>query len=513
MSDFADSAFYRYHERTKHTVFKLESDQHYLDWASQPDPIRRYDGAPLVALPKPQQPLAQEFFTLNDAAVGGNVDLETLSQLFYYSMALSAWKEVRSTGARWALRVNPSSGNLHPTEAHVITRDVAGLPDGVYHFRADTFQLEMRCVGGGDHILLNLHEHCAVPTRGLTIVLTTIFWREAWKYRERAFRYCHHDMGHAAGAIVACCRGLGLSCSARHLFDDQAVASLLGLEDGDEKPCLLLAIGEDSPLGDGKSRAEGWQGVANPLSEEPIDYPAIEAVYESSSRKPCAVGDAGRRLELQFCGRVDLPGDTDFCDPFWTVVRRRRSGVAFDGRTGISLNAFGAILHRASRHFDFDVFQSTNLTMHRRFVHLFVYAHRVEGVEPGVYYYDAARCALMTLELGDQRKTAMWLSLQQFIAAESAFAISMVADFASAYAAFGDRGYRAVHIEAGYIGQGLYLGAESVGTNATGIGAFFDDDVNRYLKLPDGFEVIYHFTVGRAVEDERLQTTKAYPFE
>jgi hypothetical protein len=57
----------------------------------------------------------------------------------------------------------------------------------------------------------------------------------------------------------------------------------------------------------------------------------------------------------------------------------------------------------------------------------------------------------------------------------------MIADLGEAARVFGNRGYRYVYFEAGAIGQRLYVGAEALGWNATGIGAFYDDDVHRYL--------------------------------
>jgi nitroreductase len=94
----------------------------------------------------------------------------------------------------------------------------------------------------------------------------------------------------------------------------------------------------------------------------------------------------------------------------------------------------------------------------------------------------------------------------------------MIADLARAARVFGNRGYRYVFFEAGAIGQRLYVGAEALGWNATGIGAFYDDDVHRFLGFlddPEGVhhvdpqnlprQVIYHFSVGRAVPDPRLE--------
>ena len=88
---------------------------------------------------------------------------------------------------------------------------------------------------------------------------------------------------------------------------------------------------------------------------------------------------------------------------------------------------------------------------------------------------------LEQLHRGNVERVAAYLSLEQALAGNACFAISMIADLAKAAQVFGNRGYRYVHFEAGAIGQRLYVGAEALGWNATGIGAFYDDDVHRYL--------------------------------
>jgi nitroreductase len=86
----------------------------------------------------------------------------------------------------------------------------------------------------------------------------------------------------------------------------------------------------------------------------------------------------------------------------------------------------------------------------------------------------------------------------------------MIANFSLAFSLLGEIGYRAIHFEAGRIGQALYLGSESLNYNSTGIGAFFDDDVNRFLQLREGYEVIYHFAMGKAIPDRRIRTLDGY---
>jgi SagB-type dehydrogenase family enzyme len=129
----------------------------------------------------------------------------------------------------------------------------------------------------------------------------------------------------------------------------------------------------------------------------------------------------------------------------------------------------------------------------------------VEGWEPVVYLWRPNREGVELLRSGDQRVTAAGLSLGQALAGNACAAFSMVADLEVAAARYGDRGYRYAHFEAGAIGQRLYVMAEGLGLRATGIGAFFDDRVHEYLGLERGDgQVIYHFAVGHAVVDPRL---------
>ena len=141
-----------------------------------------------------------------------------------------------------------------------------------------------------------------------------------------------------------------------------------------------------------------------------------------------------------------------------------------------------------------------------RFIALFLYVHRVDGLEPGVYRFWPARRELEQIKSGDQRVAAAGLSLGQDLAGNACVAFSMIGDLDRAARAYGDRGYRYVHFEAGAIGHRLYLAAEALGLGATGIGAFYDDEVHRYLNLtPEQGQVVYHFAIGYPVPDPRLE--------
>ncbi len=112
----------------------------------------------------------------------------------------------------------------------------------------------------------------------------------------------------------------------------------------------------------------------------------------------------------------------------------------------------------------------------------------------------------------DCREAARTLSCHQDIAADGFFSLGMIAEFAGPIQRDGAWFYRNLFWEAGVIGQVLYLEAEAAGARSTGIGCFFDDPVHDILGLRGNqFQSLYHFTVGIPVEDDRLQSSPAYP--
>ena len=191
-----------------------------------------------------------------------------------------------------------------------------------------------------------------------------------------------------------------------------------------------------------------------------------------------------------------LPTDRDF----GTVARTRRSALNFrGGASSMSSEDLSTILRAASGvlHADFAT---------TRFIDLYAYVHRVEGVDAGVYRFCRNSGALELIRAGDQRVVAAGLSLGQDLAGNACTAFSMIGDLERATDIYGDRGYRYVHFEAGAIGQRLYLAAEALGYGATGIGAFFDDRVHEYLGLDESRgQVVYHFAIGYPVVDTRVQ--------
>jgi SagB-type dehydrogenase family enzyme len=487
-----------YHEATKHSVASLRRSPHFLDWTNMPDPFRHYEGVPVLDLPSdPPVPEVSALKVLQGESGGTTAadGASYLSQLLFYSAAISASKFVPSTGYRYALRVNPSSGNLHPTEFHFLTRGLKQWPDGLYHYRPSAHMAEQRARG-------DLELKWTGSSAPATFVLTSIAWREAWKYRDRAYRYCLLDMGHAWQALALASQAIGFDSFAIGHFPDDEVAQVLRLNE-DEWPMLLLQLrGPSVPTRQPDATRITWYGgQANQLSGTRVTYPWIDAIHDATRLTNREWRGISRvEQDTVGSGEIRLPSPASSARPFGEVARKRRSALDFLGGTkSMSFAQLSAILSVSARPLGAD-FSGAN------FVQLYLYAHRVDGLRPGVYRYWAKSAELEQIKSGDQRVQAAGLSLAQDLAGNSCVTFSMIGDLERAARAHGDRGYRYVHFEGGAIGHRFYLAAEALGFGATGIGAFYDDEVNHYLGLmPAQGQVVYHFAIGYPVPDPRLE--------
>ena len=294
----------RYHERTKHHFYRFAPGPGQLDWANQPDPFRRFEGAPLKSLPllapdEAPHPPAYESLYAPGAVPAAALDVRSLSRLLEYSLSLTAWKQAGAT--RWALRANPSSGNLHPTEGYVLVGGVAELGEapGLFHYAPQEHVLERRADCPPD-LLARLTRD--LPASAFLVGLSSVYWREAWKYGERAFRYCQHDAGHAIGALRLAAAALGWSALVLDAVADETIDTLLGLDragdfDGAERESgeVVIAI---CPRGGAHAlpmhleadavrelARQRWYGSANRLSrDEPVPWDIIDQVAAASRK-------------------------------------------------------------------------------------------------------------------------------------------------------------------------------------------------------------------------------------
>ena len=518
-----------------------------MDWDNQPDPFRRYDRAltlPLDQPPVTETPAYDSLFDTWQEPVAP-INRDSISRLFFESLAISAWKQ--AGGNRWSLRVNPSSGDLHPTEAYFIAGPMKDLSEvaAVYHYSSYEHALERR-------LILTNEEWDAIghnlPPGFLLIALASIYWRESWKYGERAFRYCHHDVGHAIGTVTFAAAALGWKTRLIHSLSDDDLAMLLGLnqEEGIEAEhpdCLLaifpadknvaptdLIVNLPTPLLQ-RLKAIEFEGCPNTLSGSHHEWPIIDAVAEA-----CRF-DGNCLLSHKQDPRIEHRGSNEFYDDRRVsarkIIRERRSALAMDGRSHISKETFYRMMAHVSPHLSKNIIE---VVPWQARVSLALFIHRVTELSPGLYilvrdpshepslrktlhsefrWEKREDCPeslhLYLLIEADARDAARMICCHQDIAADGAFALGMLAEFDASLKQHGTLFYPRLFWETGLIGQILYLEAEAAGVQSTGIGCFFDDAMHEAFGIRDhAWQSLYHFTVGGPVEDPRLQTLPSY---
>ncbi len=558
----------RYHIQTKHHFNRYARSLGYLDWANQPDPFRRFEGAPLIPLPllkSGDEPASPSYDAIYErgAVSAKPVTLASLSRFFELALALSAWK--RGGDMQWALRSNPSSGNLHPTEGYLVLPQTHGLDlkAGLYHYAPKEHGLELRAEFSAEQVARLL---APFPPDSFVFGLTSVHWREAWKYGERAFRYCNHDVGHAIGTARIAAATLGWNMALLDGTSQETVAMLLGTDRTDdfadaelEHPDCLAVVW---PSGDVKREALDvecdtepaiplfldleivqelaaaiWHGKANRLSRDnPVPWEIIDDVAAASWKlSDERLSAAGSRAHAN-----DASRETHDAGPSaGQIIRQRRSAVSFDGKTSITSATFFQMLGRVMPAVELpqlDRPMPWDVLPWKPAIHLLLFVHRVDGLTPGLYVLVRDREKLPLLQQsmneelvwtavpgcpetlpfywlleGDAKKAAAQVSCHQDIAGDSAFSLGMIAEFEGRLREGGAWWYPRLFWEAGLLGQVLYLEAEAAGVRGTGIGCFFDDPVHEIVGIKGrSFQSLYHFTIGGPVEDGRLMTLSAY---
>ncbi|CAH8390859.1 unnamed protein product [Eruca vesicaria subsp. sativa] len=552
----------RYHNQTKHSFTNYARGPRGLDWANQPNPFRRYLSSPLLPLQHDEEgPHHSVLYSslFSSLPPPKPISLSTVSHLFLHSLALSAWKTTGSS--TWPLRVNPSSGNLHPTEAYLISPPIASLSDSpfVAHYAPKEHSLEVRAN------IPSTFFPKFFPENSFLIGVTSIFWREAWKYGERAFRYCNHDVGHAIAALSIAAGEMGWDLKLLDGLGSDDLEMLMGLSKGkfleieSEHPdCLLLVFpkggardvinidykGISSAIREGFNTLE-WKGSPNGLSKEHLCWDIIYKTAEAV-KKPLLVSNSSSSIDASSFRESGVFSRGLYKElTVSQVVRMRRSAVDMDGVTFIDKSVFYQMLmHCLPSGSNKGEPQREHLALPFRAlpwdcaeVHLALFVHRVSGLPKGLYFLvrngdhlgDLKRAMrsefewrrpdgcpddlpLYMLAEGDCQRLAKGLSCHQDIAGDGCFSLGMVARFESVMREKGSWMYPRLFWETGVIGQVLYLEAHAMGISATGIGCYFDDPVHEVLGIKDSsFQSLYHFTVGGPVLDKRIMTLPAYP--
>ncbi|HIK08803.1 MAG TPA: SagB/ThcOx family dehydrogenase [Oscillatoriaceae cyanobacterium M33_DOE_052] len=511
MPEITESLAQHFHERTKYHPETLAAKSRQLDWDNQPAPFKDYKIGVSIDL-KP-------YLQSNPGAGSSESWYSRLSRLLFCTYGITGKILQGGTPAMGGvlyLRSAPSAGGLYPAEVYVIARGTSQLSPGLYNYQAKTHSL-IRFWDGDlwSELQAACFWHPALETVKLAVVVTGVFYRSAWRYQDRAYRRIFLDGGHLLG-------NLDLAGSANdfrpHLvggFDDRLLAELLYLNPEEEAPIALI------PLADLLDINQNLPPYLTALpSNTHSDYPEIpdgellaycHRATEISEDTTGTGGWSGTmedglhedKYNFPFCTKVstqtapinwgeNLEGLTE------TIVKRR-STRAYSA-AAIALEELNAVLDFTyqPQHYTRQVLDGYPDYFDLSLISTFIAVSSVTGLEEGCYYYASLMEELRQIRFKNFRRELHYLCLGQELGRDAAVVVFHTADLKKAVAKYGDRAYRYLHMDAGHLGQRLNLAAIYLGLGVSGIGGFFDDQVNEVLGIPHDEAVLYITTIGRS---------------
>lgn len=498
-----------YHDRTKYHPKTLAQQAQPLDYTRQPVPFKTYQ----VGLEIDLKPYLDLDPTQSDA-----YDWMRLSRLLINAYGLTA-KFPTITGDMFYLRAAPSAGGLYPAEVYLVSRGTKLLPAGLYNYQARTHSLWRYWE---DHTWGSLQRACfwhpALESTHMALVVTGVFQRSAWRYRDRAYRRICLDTGHLLGNIEL---ASALTDYRPHLiasFADEAMAQLLYLNPDEEGVLAVLPLADLLAVEQNLATTEAIFATPVQMADSPVpDGQLLQYFHQATSladntdapnwpsRHPPEDHDdtpLEDKYNFPFCLRV--PTQTSPLDwgedlsPLETTILKRRSTRQYSGGA-MSFEALKQLLdftyhpqHYRSQGLDGDP-DYCNLDLLQTFLAI----SGVEGLENGCYYYAPRSQELRQVRFKQFRQELHYLCLGQELGRDAAAVLFHTADLKAATAAYGDRVYRYLHMDAGHLGQRLNLAAIYLGLGVSGIGGFYDDQVNEVLGIPADEAVIYITTLGQ----------------
>jgi SagB-type dehydrogenase family enzyme len=483
-------AAWKYHDGTKHSHWSIRNNPHLLDWASRPQPFKIYPKIEPFPLPRdvPQTGVAA-LSAISEPVPSSRADsvpdLHDLARILYFSAGIT--KQRAHPGGEIYFRAAACTGALYEIELYVVTGDLAGLDAGVYHF--NPADLSLRLLRKGD-FCRNLAQATAmepaVAHAPAMIICTGTYWRNAWKYQARTYRHFGWDNGTLLANMLAVSAASGLPAEIVLGFVDGEVNRLLDLDTRCEVSLCLVPIGRKSESSLPALREALVLGLETiPLSECEVEYPAMLEMHDASSLESeeevaqwrgkqqvfLSSAPAGEEVQLERPPEEEQPMDT-----IEQVILRRGSTRTFDETASITLAQLSTIFDYATRGLPADFLKPPGA----QFNDLYLIVHSVQGLKPGAYFFRREQNTLELLKAGEFRAEAHHLGLEQELPADACVDIFFLADLKRLLEQYGNRGYRAVQLEAGAIGGRIYLAAYAQHLGATGL-TFFDDDVINFF--------------------------------
>jgi SagB-type dehydrogenase family enzyme len=455
--------------RAFHEATKLS----YINLLSKPPLYKSYSGLSQIPLPDAPPPVMPALEAISGAATPatGPMDLQVVAQLLHYSAGLIK-KSMSASAGEVHYRAAASAGALYPIELYLVCGDLPGLAAGVYHYAPCDNALT--CLRDGDFRgnLAAAADDDSMATVPAIIVSTAVFWRSAWKYRTRGYRYCFWDNGTVLANLLAAANSLGQPARVLAGFVDRDVDNVLGVDSEQEATTCLVPLGAAGGLRPYVARALSPIDSGDLGFSEAITYPESDLLH-AEARLDTSQQVSDWRGHVHRSEDIRTPSIAS--KPLGEAIVERGSTRRFS-TDPISKEQLLELLAASSVPIPADF--GSGLT------EPYLIVNAVYGVEPGAYYYSREYGKpggeLQLLQRGEFRAEAGHLCFEQALGADASAVVFFLADLDSALARLGNRGYRVAQLEAGVMGGNVYIAAHSLGLGATGM-TFFDDAVTAFF--------------------------------
>jgi SagB-type dehydrogenase family enzyme len=478
-----------YHTATKHSYTSVRMRTHSLDWHNKPALYKVYPEVSVTPLPtdfpKPVEDTLPALQAFPPPPVHSHsITLTALAQLLFFSAGLTK-KRVSRDGAVYYFRAAACAGALYPIEIYLVVEGIDELPAGLYHFSPKYFGL---CrLRKGDYRAV-LHQATAgnplVSAAPVTLLFTGIYWRSAWKYQSRAYRYCFWDSGTIAAHVLALASALSVSAQLLTGFVDSMVEHLLGIERKKEGCLFLMSLGNSPALPPPVEEVTiaPLPLKVLPLSHTEVEYPLITRMHAASSLVspaevrnwigPPSAPPAAQSLLIPL---QPLSPETRSHQPLGEVILKRGSTRHFR-QDSIPFAQLSTLLYSTTRGIPADFLTGEGNSL----LDIYLICNAVEGLPAGAYYFHSTSKGLQALKEGIFREEAGYLCLEQPLGAAASVVLFFLTDASALFEHYGNRGYRVAQLEAGITGGKLYLAAYALGLGASGL-TFYDDEVVNFF--------------------------------
>ena len=514
MSSERFDAALTYHEATKHSEISIGTSSHYLDWDNRPLQFKEYKNLPSIALPrdfpKPTENSLKAIGGQVNSKTSGQVGLDTLAEILFYSGGLT--RKMRIGRELHYMRAASATGALYPIELYVISGKIPGLDEGVYHFNPLNFAL-VKLREGDYRTALENAGSSGSSSAPFTLALTSLAWRNAWKYVARSYRHWFWDSGVIAANLLAITNAVGLSVKLDLGFVDSEVDNLLALQPKKEATVALAIIGNEQHLKPSSAsppfRDLELETIA--LSKEEVDYPIIWETNEASQLKTKSEAESWKNSLLTSKSEnfpsaqsFSLPDKLpDSSSPLDEVILRRGSTRQF-AHQPVSFDNLSTVLRISSTMIPLDF-----LVDDKSLIDFYFIANDLQGLAPGSYFYDKKANSVEQLKLVKSRSMSGYLSLGQQLFSDASAVLFLMTNLTRVLQSMGNRGYRAAQFEAGVRAGKIYLASYALGMGASG-STFFDDAVTEFFS-PHAKDKSCMITVGVGVPAYKARPGRVNP--